>query len=655
MGEVDAASEGAMDVKGTRSGDVLRGGAGNDRLWGYAGDDDLAGRAGDDQLFGGDGDDLLAGGAGADRLYGGAGIDVADYGDASSRIVIDFVNPANNRGDAVGDTFASVENFIGSAFDDVMRVTGEIAVLFGGAGDDKLVGAARVSYLVGGAGADQLVGRGERSSAVYWDSPVGLTADLADPSRNTGFARGDSYENIDDLEGTDFSDRLYGNDGDNLITGFTGADLLAGGGGDDLLDGGAGGDRLFGGSGLDRAVYWGAAAGVAADLISPQRNRGEAAGDVYVSIEGLDGSDFADDLRGDGARNVLFGGGGDDLLFGRGGADRLFGEEGADRLDGGGGADLLDGGSGADRLDGGGGRDRAVHRDAAAGVTADLASPSRNRGEAAGDVYRSIEDLEGSDFADDLRGDAGDNQLFGRGGGDMLLGRGGNDSLFGGGGRDRLFGGDGADDLHGGRSGDEMDGGGGDGDRAVYWEASAGVTADLAMPSRNRGDAAGDVYRGIEGLDGSDFADALRGNGVNNDLFGGRGDDLLSGRGGDDNLFGGLGRDRLFGGAGADDFIFAHAPGAADADDVRDFAPGIDRIVLLTLAFPDLAEGAVRPSAFALGEAATAASHRLIYDAGSGELSYDADGAGAAADALLVARFTRGLAIDADDFLVFAV
>ena len=636
MGEVEAASGGAMDVKGTRSGDVLRGSAGNDRLWGYAGDDDLAGGAGDDQLFGGGGDDLLAGGAGADRLYGGKGIDAADYGDAPSRVVIDFVNPANNRGDAAGDVFESIENFIGSAFNDVIRVTGEMAVLFGGAGDDTLVGAATVSHLVGGAGADRLVGRGERASAVYWDSPIGLTADLADPSRNTGFARGDSYENIDDLEGTDFSDRLYGNDGNNRITGFTGADLLAGGGGDDLLDGGPGGDRLYGGAGLDLAIYWGAAAGVVADLTSPQRNRGEAAGDAYVSIEGLGGSDFADDLRGDGARNGLYGGLGDDLLFGRGGAD------------------LLDGGPGADRLDGGGGRDRAVYRDAA-GVTADLGSPSRNRGEAAGDIYQSIEDLEGSDFADDLRGDAGGNRLFGGRGNDMLFGRSGNDSLYGGDGRDRLFGGDGADDLHGGRGADRLDGGGGDSDRAVYWSAAAGVTADLGTPSRNRGDAAGDVYRGIEGLDGSDFADALRGNGRNNDLFGGRGDDLLSGRSGDDNLFGGLGRDRLFGGAGADKFIFAHAPGAADADDVRDFAPGIDRIVLLTLAFPELAEGAVRPSAFALGEAATAASHRLIYDAGSGELSYDADGARAAADALLVARFTRGLAIDADDFLVFAV
>jgi Ca2+-binding RTX toxin-like protein len=42
----------------------------------------------------------------------------------------------------------------------------------------------------------------------------------------------------------------------------------------------------------------------------------------------------------------------------------------------------------------------------------------------------------------------------------------------------------------------------------------------------------------------------------NDQIYGGRGDDLLEGFGGNDKLVGGLGADDLFGGAGADTFVF---------------------------------------------------------------------------------------------------
>ncbi len=234
-----------------------------------------------------------------------------------------------------------------------------------------------------------------------------------------------------------------------------------------------------------------------------------------------------------------------------------------------------------------------------------------------------------------------------------MFGRDGDDVLGGGDGGDGLFGGEGADDLNGGDGGDVLDGGGG-GDRAVYWEATAGVHADLGAAARNRGEAAGDVYRRITGLDGSDFDDELRGDGAANDLFGGRGGDTLHGRGGDDNLFGGLGQDRLFGGAGDDDFVFAHPAGYADADVVADFTPGADRIVLLTLAFSELGAGALGNAAFARSADATSAAHRILHDAETGSLSYDPDG-DAAAPALVFARFTPGLALTAADFLIFDV
>lgn len=198
---------------------------------------------------------------------------------------------------------------------------------------------------------------------------------------------------------------------------------------------------------------------------------------------------------------------------------------------------VLNGRSGGDALNGGQGLDTASYASATSAVSASLAKPSANTGDAAGDSYISIENLLGSAFADTLTGNALANTLTGGGGSDTLSGGGGGDGLIGGSGLDT----------------------------ASYAGAAAGLSVSLAKPSGNTGEAAGDSYSSIENLLGSGFNDRLAGNDGGNQIGGGAGDDVLFGGRGDDRLFGstgkdtldgGFGIDTLTGGSGADIFLF---------------------------------------------------------------------------------------------------
>jgi trimeric autotransporter adhesin len=363
---------GADVVVGGIGADRIDGGDGADRLSGGTGHDWLRGQQGNDTLNGDAGDDTLEGGAGADVLAGGEGFDFASYAQGGA-VTASLANPALNSGEAAGDGYAGIEGLIGSA------------------AADHLVAASGGSVLAGGDGGDTLEGGAGTDSASYQFASAGVTADLANPAANAGEAQGDVYLSIENLTGSPHDDRLGGSSAPNA---------LRGGAGDDVLHGGAGADMLDGGSGFDLASYAGATVGVRADLGNSSLNSGDAAGDVFVSIEGLAGSALGDRLEGDAAAN---------LLDGDAGNDRLVALAGDDTLRGGAGADTLDGGSGSDMAD---------YGDAAAGVRVAFVDTAGNTGDAAGDVFIGIENLGGSAHADELIGDASANLLAGRGGDD---------------------------------------------------------------------------------------------------------------------------------------------------------------------------------------------------------------------------------------------
>jgi Ca2+-binding RTX toxin-like protein len=245
----------------------------------------------------------------------------------------------------------------------------------------------------------------------------------------------------------------------------------------------------------------------------------------------------------------------------------------------------------------------------------------------------------------------GNDHLVGKG---FMFGLAGDDGLIGSAGSDALYGDAGNDWLDGGAGSDLIDGGDG-WDVVSYQSATSGITVDLTS-NANGGSASGDKILNIEVLQGSNHADMLtgldRGNGSGVQLYGEGGDDYLFGGAGNDLLDSGFGSDLLNGGAGADTFRFSTALGAGNVDTVQDFsgAEG-DRIVLSRSVFAAAGYDALASSAFALGTAATTAAHRIVYNQSTGDLFYDADGAGGMA-AVKFAVIANHLQLSAASFQI---
>jgi hypothetical protein len=328
-------------------------------------------------------------------------------------------------------------------------------------------------------------------------------------------------------------------------------------------------------------------------------------------------------------------GGGNDFYDGEAGNDVISGLGGADRLYGDAGNDTLNGGTGADTLDGGTGFDTASFANSATSVQVVMYNTTYNTGEAAGDVFRGIEAVQGSANIDILVGDFGINAILGGAGGDWIDGTYGGDYLYGEAGNDSLVSRQQADVLDGGA----------DFDYARYDYADAGLRAFLYDPSQNTGWAAGDTYVSIEGLAGSYFADDLRGDANQNIIYGLGGADFIVGLGGSDLLIGGAGQD-LFHFVGIGD-------GGPGGDAIQDFVSGQDRISVTGAFFGLGSPGGVAIDSFRFvsGAAANLATSQFIYNGATRQLFYDIDGTGAGAQVLL-ATLQVGATMAAGDIIV---
>ncbi|MBD9641906.1 hypothetical protein IB277_37110, partial [Ensifer sp. ENS07] len=180
--------------------DLLFGGDGTDNLYGAAGNDFLAGGVGNDYLFGGDGADELHGEAGDDFLYGEEGDDYL-YSESG--------NDTLNGG--TGDDYFYLQGVIG-----------ETKTVFGEEGDDRIYAAASSDSLDGGRGQDWVS---------YINSDAAVNINLLTGIGSGGYAAGDTYRSIEDVQGSLYNDKLTANGNYNEVFGYDGDDLIEGGAG----------------------------------------------------------------------------------------------------------------------------------------------------------------------------------------------------------------------------------------------------------------------------------------------------------------------------------------------------------------------------------------------------------------------------------------
>ena len=466
-------------ITGSQVSNVLKGLAGNDTLVSIGSNNTLDGGSGTDtasyefndngidaslrtntssngdklvsieNLTGSNFDDTLEGNAGANHFDGGdhqANGDKVSYANATvvantSNVGVvaslsgyTFTNFSSTQsavvatGDAVGDTFANIENLTGSAFNDMLIGNASSNTLKGGAGNDILEGLA---------GADKLIGDSGMDTASYAFSDAGVTADLSGlfvaANLQQGDAQGDTFDSMENLTGSKFNDTLIGDSNANNINS---------GDGDDVLEGLGGGDTFIGGEGTDTVTYINSSGAVRASLtnnLSFFDTAGDAIGDTFDGIENLTGSSFSDALFGNSGANIINGGDGSDFLQGLGGGDSYIGGSGIDTVS-------------------------YARADDNTGVIANLLTGQGTAGFANGDTYNSIENLIGTNWDDQLTGDNNANNLTGGLGNDILRGNGGADNISGGDGDDEIY-----DDLNGATIIDA-----GAGDDKVHLSASDG-------------------------------------------------------------------------------------------------------------------------------------------------------------------------------------
>jgi Ca2+-binding RTX toxin-like protein len=653
-------------IEGTSGNDNLVGTQGWEYIYGLGGQDHIEGNGGNDYIDGGDDDDVVDGGAGKDFIFSGGG-----HRDSEDIDYYDFV--------------------YGGEGDDVIVIKGEgdipvFSKIYGGSGHDTLVFEADAYDFVNGhisAGGNGYFEYGLYTLRLFFESIETLV--VWRPSSGewnvSGFGnlefievtRGDyspygvrddeiapAY-NLSQIDGTNGPDILVGTEEPDTINGFENQDTISGNGGDDLIDGGEGADTAYGGEGND-VIYGGAGL---------DHLFGGSGNDTLIgNLDGndiFDGGEGADQMRGGAGDDVYFvDNAGDTVIEGTGnGTDRVSssvsftlggyietlsltgsanvnatGNGQANTLIGNTGRNTLNGGAGVDEMRGGAGDDIYVVDNAGDAVI-------EGSGKGTDRVSSSINYTLGA-YVEDLSLTGSANiDATGNGLANVLVGNAGSNLLNGSTGADEMRGGAGNDFYVVDNAGDVVIEGSGNGTDTVNSSVSfvlGGSVENLVLTGA-----------GATSGTGNNSANSITGNNAANILSGGVGADILTGGGGADDLFGGVGSDDLSGGTGGDRFRFDTAlDGSSNVDEILDFNVADDSLYLDRDIFTGIGgEGALAAGAFRAGSSALDADDRVLYDSATGQIRYDADGAGGV-EAILFATVTPGLALTNADFVGYS-
>ena len=686
----------AINGAGNAAANLIGGNAANNSLQGGAGNDSIFGGGGNDAVRGNDGNDWLGGTGGNDSLWGGGGQDFFLFEELGGAPDADMLMDFGSNWDAIlldGDTYAAIGASGRFAAGDV-RFWSAAGATAGHDADDRIVynsTTRQVFYDADGSGSGSSVllatlqsGATLIAADIRVDPPGGTTPPPTPPPTPAPTT----------INGSPASESLSGTGADETISGFGGNDTLFGGAGNDSLDGGAGNDSVQGSDGNDSL----------SGLDGNDTLEGGAGNDW------MHGGFGSNSLIGGAGGDYLEGWLGDDTLLGGDGDDHLAAGDGNNVIDGGAGSDVMVGRTGGDTfvfsaIDGTdfvqsfeSGFD-GMHLDArvmsalgtggvfSAGDARFYAAAGASGGHDADDrivfdtTFATLYyDADGSGatapvaiarfgqsntvvLATDivvLNGTtppptpAGSGTITGTAGNDSLTGGAGNDTLDGLAGVDTMNG-EGGDDTYYVTAGDVLQ------DAAGVDTVVSGATWTLGAAFENltlTGTAA------INGA-GNAVANLITGNGANNSvqgaggndsLLGGAGNDTLFGNDGSDWLEGGAGNDVLTGGGGQDSFVFREAPGTG-ADSLNDFGSNWDQLRLDDAGMTTLGAagrfttGDARFWSAAGASAGHDADDRVVFNSSTGQLWYDADGAGAGA-AQLIAALQAGATVVAGDIFV---
>jgi len=544
---------------------------------------------------------IAAAGASTPTWTLAAGFDVAEAGDGALTVI--GTSAADVIYAGLGD-----KTIGGGGGNDVLMVRdGGLAaasdriVLDGGAGADIMIGGSGGEIFLVDAIEDVVVGGGG-TDAVRAAVAYVLPGDVENLTLLAGAGpiagRGNALANV-----------ILGNEGANRLEGLAGNDQLIGGAGLDTTAGGPGDDRHFVDSGGDVVLE---AVGEGADTVFTAVSYTLGAGQAIETLATIDGSAAtAIDLTGNAFGNSLIGNAGANILNGGGGVDRLEGRGGDDQyiVDAAGDLIVELAGGGADSV-------RST-------VGYVLPGEVENLTLAGGGTINGV----GNALANTLTGNGASNRLDGKGGADILTGGLGHDVYV-------------VDHV---------------GDKAVEGGSSGNDTiessVDYGLPTHfERLVLTGTAGRSGRGNSGDN---SVTGNSGGNLLNGGSGNDSVDGGAGNDSLYGSLGMDVLKGGAGLDRFLFNTALGPTNVDRIVDFSVTDDLLYIARYVFTKAgANGTLSPAAFHQGAAAADASDRIVHDQATGQIFYDPDGSGAAAQ-ILFATVTAGTALTHSDFVVY--